>query len=45
VSSTGGEISSRGVPFAIDVKVGEKEKEHDDKWSMSITINEKWGDC
>ena len=36
--STGGEISSRGVPFAIDVKRGEKEKENE------CFINEKRGD-
>lgn len=41
----GGEISSQGVPFPIDVKAGEKEKEHDDNGSMSISINEKGGDC
>ena len=40
-----GEISSRGVPFAIDVKAGEKEKKHDDRGSMSIAINDKGGDC
>ena len=42
---TGGEISSRGVPFAIDVKGGENEKEHDDRERMSISINDKGGDC
>ena len=46
----GGEISSGGehlggVPFSIDVKGGEKEKEHDDKGIMSIAINDKGGDC
>ena len=32
------------LPFSIDVK-GEKEKEHDDKGSMSVAINENGGDC
>ena len=40
-----GEISSEGVPFAIDVKGGEKEKENDDRGSMSIAINDKGEDC
>ena len=39
------EISSRGVPFAIDAKGGEKENEHDDRGSMSVSINEKGGYC
>ena len=29
------------LPFAIDVKGGEKEKEHDDRGSMSVSINDK----
>ena len=41
----GGEMSSGGFPFSIDVKGGEKEKEHDDRGSMSIAINDKAGDC
>ena len=41
----GGEISLVGVPFAINVKGGEKEKEHDDRGSMSVAINEKGVDC
>ena len=41
---TRGDISSGGVPFSIDVKGGEKEKkEHDDRGSMSISINNKAG--
>ena len=43
------EGASMGIPFSIDVKGGEKEKimmtggvfEHDDKGSMSISINDK----
>ena len=31
--------------FSIDVKGGEKEKEYDDRGSMSVTINDKVGDC
>ena len=42
---TRGEISSGGVPFAIDVKRGEKEKQNDDRGNMSIAINDKGGDC
>ena len=37
--------TSRRVPFAIDVKGGEKELEHDDRGSMSISINDKGGYC
>ena len=43
--SIGGDISSGGVLFAISVKGGEKEKEHDDRGSMSVAINEKGGYC
>ena len=40
----GGEISSGGVPFSIDVKGGEKKREHDDSRSMNVAINDKEGD-
>ena len=33
------------LPFAIDVKGREKEKDHDDRGSTSVDINEKRGDC
>ena len=38
---TGGEISLGGIPFAIDVKEGEKEKENKKKEGEK----EKGGDC
>ena len=37
--------SEEELPFTIDVKGGEKENEHDDKGSMSVSINDKGGDC
>jgi len=33
------------LPFVIDVKGGEKEKDNDDKGRMSVSINEKGRDC
>ena len=39
----GGKILLGGVPFAIDVKGGEKEKEYDERGSMIFSINGKGG--
>ena len=33
------------LPFSIDVRGGEKEKEHDDRGNMSVSINQKGGNC
>jgi hypothetical protein len=33
------------IGFMIDVKGGEKDREHDDRGSMSVVINDKEGDC
>jgi hypothetical protein len=38
--NSGGEA----LPFSIDVK-GERNLDHDDRGSMSVSINDKGGDC
>jgi hypothetical protein len=41
-----GELYYQGeLPFVIDVKGGEKDQEHNHRGSMSVSINDKGGDC